>query len=862
MYIEMYTFKVGNFKFTVELDTGAEVGEHQLILWYSEKKDITTIPLKEIESTLLLKALKEPYYSQFTYTLKEMKSNQALVVERDIYELQRPFLGSSEQKACKLPADVKRQIKQLRQHLQSTIKQIERHALRDELLTLERDGFVLERIAQECKIYHEARFLRDFFFEEATEKHIQNFCQQFAHDPTYRQQVLHGETHWYKRNALFLRNLNTVLGEYTLLADDGSAMRKAREFFRWLDRHTEEILALPAYQRLVALDGNDPEQPCRPDAQIGPAIDLLLQLPGTSINHSCQGVSGKVAFQEQEQGYTLLTITHHAEYANVTFKTLSLFTHDIILARLKEYPSITIERIPCNFAQDFVLRSTGDNLRFREELLALARNIQASIRESEGRIGPAGPVKTVSRWIHTAHPESCPETAEPGGMLAIRRQWLCQGQQLEHTLQLLYHLNHWAKASDQLFYIDRQGLYSIKSALLQECYRQGSIQISGYIEGVHLFVQSMTCQIAADLASETVLCRLSEIEQETQDEEELWALALYQQATGNDYLAQIQNRESEDYEENKEAIKEGETAQLESYIYSTLVKLLELAEQTRQPISIGALSELCIYPTDLLNIHYSRSRYINTWHDLDESDLRKLDPEGWSLISFHYTNELTQYTFHLPYRIAESFLDTAELERLRKEPVKSREEGLLYGRVISEQESEQFPIASILDALQVNITHICPKALERKTEQYSNSWHGCTEDLDDDDDNEEDDWSPEDYQDDGLPKKSHSRNKHTCSQAERLEKGCPRCQQKIAEFGLARVEHWQQMHKDEDLTYRKVLWILGMNEHEFKQLHITPDYRQDDKPDGTRYWKICTLAKVVELLGDKNKNEQVEHNAV
>jgi len=71
MYIEMYTFKVGNFKFTVELDTGAEVGEHQLILWYSEKKDITTIPLKEIESTLLLKALKEPYYSQFTYTLKE-----------------------------------------------------------------------------------------------------------------------------------------------------------------------------------------------------------------------------------------------------------------------------------------------------------------------------------------------------------------------------------------------------------------------------------------------------------------------------------------------------------------------------------------------------------------------------------------------------------------------------------------------------------------------------------------------------------------------------------------------------------------------------------------------------------------------
>ena len=148
----MYTFKVGNFKFTVELDTGAEVGEHQLILWYSEKKDITTIPLKEIESTLLLKALKEPYYSQFSYTLKEMKSNQTLVVERDIYELQRPFLGSSEQKAAKLPADVKRQIKQLRQHLQSTIKQIEHHALRDELLTLEHDCFILERIAQECKL--------------------------------------------------------------------------------------------------------------------------------------------------------------------------------------------------------------------------------------------------------------------------------------------------------------------------------------------------------------------------------------------------------------------------------------------------------------------------------------------------------------------------------------------------------------------------------------------------------------------------------------------------------------------------------------------------------------------------------------
>jgi hypothetical protein len=45
------------------------------------------------------------------------------------------------------------------------------------------------------------------------------------------------------------------------------------------------------------------------------------------------------------------------------------------------------------------------------------------------------------------------------GLTASQLEQLCQPEQLERTLFLLFHLNHWAKAREQLFFADRQGLY-------------------------------------------------------------------------------------------------------------------------------------------------------------------------------------------------------------------------------------------------------------------------------------------------------------------------------------------------------------------------------------------------------------------
>src|SRR5437588_12767752 len=43
--------------------------------------------------------------------------------------------------------------------------------------------------------------------------HTRNFCRKFALDEAYRKLVLAGETRWARRNALFVRNLLSVVGQ-------------------------------------------------------------------------------------------------------------------------------------------------------------------------------------------------------------------------------------------------------------------------------------------------------------------------------------------------------------------------------------------------------------------------------------------------------------------------------------------------------------------------------------------------------------------------------------------------------------------------------------------------------------------------
>src|SRR5207342_1859754 len=145
--------------------------------------------------------------------------------------------------------------------------------------------------------------------------------------------------------------------------------------FRWVDAHVEEIQALPEYERLEEEDCAFQPGAGELDPLIRQAVEALNRIPGVSTQFSCQGVSGKVRFGGRE----LLAVSPHEEYAYVLFSELRWPANDVISALLPVFPSITIARIPYNFALRSLLRSTGDNLRFRTELEELAERVLARV---------------------------------------------------------------------------------------------------------------------------------------------------------------------------------------------------------------------------------------------------------------------------------------------------------------------------------------------------------------------------------------------------------------------------------------------------------------------------------------------------
>ena len=50
------------------------------------------------------------------------------------------------------------------------------------------------------------------------------------------------------------------------------------------------------------------------------------------------------------------------------------------------------------------------------------------------------------------------DSYEGAGLTLSHLEELCQTERIERTLCLLFYLNHWAKAREQLFFADRQGL--------------------------------------------------------------------------------------------------------------------------------------------------------------------------------------------------------------------------------------------------------------------------------------------------------------------------------------------------------------------------------------------------------------------
>jgi hypothetical protein len=825
------TMYYGNYKFDVELDTGSETGANQLTIWGAEKLNIDTVPLKQFGVAQLLNALIEPERARLHAKLEEEKLACQQSFELEIASLQRPYTVPGEKQGQKIPEKVKRKARKLREQMKAARPRLEVEFARRELWSLDRQWFDRDTLQAQSRVYSEVFFLRTFYFEEANDPHIRNFCRKFALDEAYRQQVLAGETRWVKRNALFVRNLFAQVGEDTLLSNERDYDRKAREFFRWVDTYVEEILALPDYQCLQQEDSTFQPSAGELDPLIRQAVEALNRIPGVTTQFSCQGVSGKVRFQGRE----LLVVSPHEEYAYVSFSELQWPAKDAISALLPLFPSITIARIPYNFALRSVLRSTGDNLRFRTELVELAERVLASV-DGVGSMRPGE--SGLSAQANAAQAVESREGSAPGGIPSSRLEWLCQPAHIERTLHLLFYLNHWAKAREQLLYADRQGLYQVKAAIVQQAVAAELINPAAYIDGSAAFARDYSFDLAADMAAEVLLDRLAMLFEEDEhlpadaDEIDSTVLSLFARIAGHEPTSRAD-------------IETLDVERIKAFLLERLETLVAQARSTRQPISGSSLAELCIEPIDLLDIHWSRNRPSPRWDELDEGEAIQLDPEGLSLIAFEYDSSTAHYVFHLPFRVAERFLPEQRVRELRNRPGDSRECGVFFGRTITETESQEHPVEEILHELGADVAAVCPHQLIDKREYVSqlassySYWEGDEEDND-----EDEDWGDEDWE--VLPPRPR-KHKRTGEQAPGI---CPLCGSAVEPDSALRVEHWRQNHPDQDLMVSSAAWVLGKSKTELKSptSAIPPDYRgpsSEQGENGARFWRLETLETAV-----------------
>ncbi len=433
------------------------------------------------------------------------------------------------------------------------------------------------------------------------------------------------------------------------------------------------------------------------------------------------------------------------------------------------------------------------------------------------------------------------------GFTLEQLEYLCQEDQIESTMHLLFALNHWAKARDRLFFADRQGLYLVKVALLRQAYTQGLLVAQAYIDGREGFGAELAFDLAADIASEGFLWRLEDL--------------VSRPVSGNEsfderIIRQLYTRITGKVTINARDVEALETWRVHGYILDHLQELEREARASGQPIPTGKLSSLCIAPSDLLAIQDRRYYDLGEWGSwdlLDSSDLRKLDPEGLSLVAFAYNSSTSHYVFHTPLRMAEAFVPAGRIARLKNMPRTSRESGEYYGRTVTEAESLQQPIADILCELGVDVGAICPRRLDDKEHfldarrNRSTSWFRRDWNEDDDEDDEgEEELDASFWQSiNQLPGSGWNHHEEHARQAD----ACPACGQCIGTIpDIARVEHWQYEHARQDLTVGQAKWVVNCAlEKQIFWQQLPPDYRAAHEHGwGTRYWRAETLRKWLE----------------
>ncbi len=299
----------------------------------------------------------------------------------------------------------------------------------------------------------------------------------------------------------------------------------------------------------------------------------------------------------------------------------------------------------------------------------------------------------------------------PAAIFPARLEWLCQPEHIEHTLRLLYELNAWKGAKEHLLYADRQGLHEVQARVLEQATGSGLVQPTTYLDGTRRFPGELLLESVAENAARGVSIHLKGLR-----DPDIWPPfwpdgdRIYQQ-----HIRPFYRRiTGQDYKLVAQAVDALEVGQVRAYIQEQVEKLIARARQARQPLSTRRLAALCIAPIDLLPIRDNRLYFLDSydsWGELDSSDRRKLDPEGYSQVAFAYQSASAEFVFHLPLRRAERFLPPERIRELQRMPGMSQERGVVAGVPLEEEASLAHPVKEILQDLGVDIACLCPHEL-------------------------------------------------------------------------------------------------------------------------------------------------------
>src|SRR5260370_27404917 len=142
----------------------------------------------------------------------------------------------------------------------------------------QRDVFVSSR--DERGKWNDGQHVRTFYFEDVNDAHLRAFCKKFVADAEYRAQSLAGTTDWAIRNALFYRNIG-LYGTPALEALGG-----VKQVWTYLKTNWKDIVALPEYGRIQALDSAFTPSYQVIDPEIQTAVERFNQVPGVKTRFS------------------------------------------------------------------------------------------------------------------------------------------------------------------------------------------------------------------------------------------------------------------------------------------------------------------------------------------------------------------------------------------------------------------------------------------------------------------------------------------------------------------------------------------------------------------------------------------------